>query len=275
MIEVPNELSPKIGVVYPAENYQIFEEWFAEQDIPKTEREYLPVFFTSFYVNNQYGQDAEANSRLHSFLQTLDKSKKYYTIIQYDDGSMIDWESLGIDMIEFNMSKNKGVEIPLLCMPHSFKGSDILGGGRIFQYSFIGSRTHPIRDKLLSVKHPFDTLVTDLSYDIDKFCDTLSMSTFGLCPRGYGLNSFRVVECMQYGAIPVYISDYFIEPFGIDFSEYGVKIKEEEIEILPEILQSYSAFSIESKRKRMKELYESRFTYEGVFNRIIKILQNE
>jgi len=36
------------------------------------------------------------------------------------------------------------------------------------------------------------------------------MSKFALCPRGYGKTSFRIQEALQYGAIPVYISDEYL-----------------------------------------------------------------
>jgi hypothetical protein len=79
MIEVPSEFTPSIGVVYPHENWMIFEEWVSKQLPIQSEREYLPIQWTAYFVNNGYGNDVLALHRLQQFIDQLPKNKKYWT----------------------------------------------------------------------------------------------------------------------------------------------------------------------------------------------------
>jgi hypothetical protein len=168
------------------------------------------------------------------------------------------------------MSKKEGVEIPLLCMPHdlNFKGEkDIYA-------SFIGTHTHPIREHIFNIKDP-NYYISDQQHKENEFCHIVAASLFGLCPRGYGLNSFRIAECMQYGTIPVYISDEFIGVFDADFEQYGVLIKSEDAHRIPEILYSIPLEIVYEKQKKISEYYQKYYTYQGALNQISKYLHNE
>jgi hypothetical protein len=102
MVQTPDWVRPHINVDYPSCNKLIFEEWFYENyDGDVSEREYLPIFFTSYQVNNSYGQDKVAMQRLQDYVDTLPNDKKYHTSCQYDDGVGVDWK--GKDVLEFNM----------------------------------------------------------------------------------------------------------------------------------------------------------------------------
>ena len=72
-----NKFRPHINPVYPPNNHLIFEEWFSmNYNGCNTDRRLLPVFFTSYWVNNDYGNDKEARRELNDFLGTLYKPKK-------------------------------------------------------------------------------------------------------------------------------------------------------------------------------------------------------
>jgi hypothetical protein len=267
MINVPSEFMLNINTVYPYGNLIIFEDWLSKQDMPNTEREYLPIQWTSYFVNNQYGNDKEALKKLQLYIDTLPKDKKYWTCVQYDDGILVDVS--GIDLLQFSMSKNVGIRIPLLSMPHEFKQSK----GKDILVSFVGSHTHPIREHIF--------LISDEEYYISKqphseneFCDIVSRSVFGLCPRGYGLSSFRIGECLQYGTIPVYISDEFIIPFDIDFNKFGLIIEEKDSHKIEKVLGSIPLMSIIEKQNNIKDIYEKYYTYDGAFKEIKKYLES-
>jgi hypothetical protein len=271
---VPPVFSPHIIPVYPPHNELIFEEWVSNVYVGcNSDRLYLPVFWTSYYVNNDYGKDAESLKRLHFFLSELDKTKKYFTICQYDDGTMIDWEIFGLDVLEFNMSKKKGGVLPLLCQPHPYK----FKGGKKWLANFIGSKTHEIRNSAEFIKNRNGYYISYENHDIETYCRILHESIFTLCYRGYGENSFRISEAIQFGSIPVYIStgNDFILPSWIDFGSFGVVILEKEAYRIHEILESIEPETIVEKQNALSEAYENFYSYEANLKHIIKYLEAE
>jgi hypothetical protein len=62
-------------------------------------------------------------------------------------------------------------------------------------------------------------------------------SKFVLCPRGFGASSIRLFEAMQMGRAPVVISDHWVEPDGPDWESIIVRVRERDIERLPELLR--------------------------------------
>lgn len=259
-----------ISVIYPPDNTQIFEEWFAEHysDV-YTDRELIPVFFTSYWVNNNYGNDKKAFNDLQSYIDSLDRGNKYICVCQYDDGVLIDFKDL--DVLQFNMSKNIGVSIPLLCKPHPY---NFTGGKKIFA-NFVGSRTHPIRNYADKLHDTSGYYISFTNHDIESYCRIMHESMFTLCFRGYGLNSFRIAEAIQYGSIPVYISDEFVLPYDVNFEYYGVLIHEKDAHRIDEILQSIEPYEVVKMQERLKEIYDTYYTYEGNLKKIINCIEAE
>lgn len=276
-----NKFQPHINPVYPPNNNLIFEEWFFEKwcEVLKgyvlhgnrlpTDRGLLPFFPTSYWVNNDYANDLVAKKEAQDYIDSLPNDVKYFVICQYDDGCLIDWNGKGV--LEFNMSKQNGVMLPLLCMPHPYK---FIGSKKWFA-NFVGSRTHPIRDELENLQGKEGYYISYDRIDIETYCRIMHESMFTLCPRGYGLNSFRCAEAIQYGSIPVMISDEFILPFNIDFEDFGVLIKSEDAGIVHEILSAIEPEEVIQKQDRLIEIYQRYYTYEGCFNQIIKSLEAE
>lgn len=270
MVNVPKQFRPHIRFPYPLDNDLIFEEWFYQHYQPTySERIYLPIFWTSYYVNNKYGKDRNSLDELQRFLNSLDKTVKYFTICQYDDGILNDIKHLDIKV--FGMSgKPIDYPLPLLCKPHKFEyhlTRDVLA-------NFVGAVTHPIRTKMLNtITGQAGFHVATKKQSLQDFCRILGRSVFTLCPRGYGQTSFRIVEAMQYGSIPVYISDDFLLPHNIPFYTYGVAIKEDELPYLVDRLRAISQEEIKHKQAAIKELYGKYFTYEGCREIILKEAQ--
>lgn len=261
---------PHINVDYPKNNNLIFEEWFFQNyNGCDTDRELVPVHFTSFLVNNNYGNDAAAMAALQGLINSLDRDKKYFCICQYDDGVCIDWE--GKDVLEFNMSKNVGVPIPLLCQPHPY----VFSGEKKYLLNFIGSRTHPIRDSAQQYQGKEGCYISYDQHPIEKYCEIMYQSMFTLCYRGYGANSFRLAEAIQYGSIPVYVSDEFIIPWRLDFSEFGLLVEAKDSNRIVEILEAIPSEEIIRKQDNLKTFYEHYYTYEANLKLIIKYLENE
>ena len=92
-----NKFTPHINVEYLKNNTLIFEEWFAQNYKGcKTDRELLPFFPTSYWVNNNYGNNEQAKQEAQDYICSLDKSKKYFSICQYDDGVLIHCDVLDV-----------------------------------------------------------------------------------------------------------------------------------------------------------------------------------
>jgi FkbM family methyltransferase len=253
-VVVPDQFRPKHPFAYPGDNDTEFERWFMEKFDGGSGRTYLPVMWTAYYCksdrsNNKAGMLAS----LQKFLDNLDRSKKYFTIVQYDDGILNDLKDLDIKV--FSMSgKPMDYPLPLICQEHApisqVSNRDIFA-------SFIGRNTHPVRAEILKIKQP-GWVITDKILKLPEFCRTLARSVFTLCPRGYGPTSFRIKEAMQYGSIPVYISDQFIQPHWVDFSIYGVKVSDCDLKHLPDILKG---IDIPNKQEQVARHY-TMFTYE-------------
>ncbi len=263
-------LIPHINVAYPPNNEIIFEEWFRE--IYKgctTDRELVPALFTGYWVNNDYGNNLAARQGMQEFIDGLDRDKKWFTIIQYDDGALVDFKDL--DVLQFNMSKQEGIMMPLICQPHPYK---FIGPKKWFA-NFVGGKTHPIRETALSLKEKDGYFISFDHMNIEQYCRVLHESMFTLCYRGYGLNSFRIQEALQYGSIPVYISDKFIHPYSMNFDYFGVIIEAKDADKVDEILQSIPPEEVIKMQDRLQSVYESYYTYEANLNLIIESLENE
>lgn len=214
---VPIEFRPKHPHPYPDHNKYEFERWFGDNlhDADITgERLYLPIYWTAYHVLHGYGTNQVFINKLQLFVNSLDRTKKYFTICQYDDGPIIDFKDL--DIIVCGMSGGRiDYPIPLLCEPPPYK-FDV---ERDLLVSFVGAITHPIRKKLVTT-WPLDnkdSLVTSVRHKPIDYYKLMARSKFTLCPRGYGKSSFRIMEAIHYGSIPVYISDEFITPYNYIF----------------------------------------------------------
>ena len=79
-------------------------------------------------------------------------------------------------------------------------------------------------------------------------------------------------EAFQLGAIPVYISDVHYLPWTdeLDWSQFAVLIKPEQIPDLKRILLSYSPEQIAQMQTTAQQVYHKYFTLEGVCGQIHK-----
>jgi hypothetical protein len=282
-VKTPNNLFIRTNHTYPPNNYQIFEEFFYDYYINNniiTEREYIPILWTNLYISRNYGNSNMED--VQSYLDSLDRNKKYFTVLQYDDGILQNLDDLDILVFcsggggqKIVPEKNIGYPIPLICQPRpnidKNKNRDIF-------CSFIGSNTHPLRNNMtekLKNTIGFEIVLSKLSYE--NFIDKMERSVFSLCPRGYGATSFRICESLQQGSIPVYIYDKDWSPWidEFDFNEIGVKIHESQIDDIPEILNSITDSEIEKLKLNGEKIYNEYFDYENCAKKIINKINNK
>jgi len=105
----------------------------------------------------------------------------------------------------------------------------------------------------------------DCAMDEERFHDysfvELLNTTFGLAPRGYGPTSYRLLELLALGVIPVILQDKTVLPFSewLDWSEFSVLVPERSIGAIPFILQSISREKVVKMQRRGREVYLRHF----------------
>ena len=100
------------------------------------------------------------------------------------------------------------------------------------------------------------------SYDQYDFVDLMKESTFCLTPRGRRLGSFRFLEAISYGCIPVILSDGWVWPFGelIDWSNVALQYEEDSILLVPDMLRDIRQDNIKEMRRNCDLLYRKYFS---------------
>ena len=235
----------------------------------KPDREYIDVTWTACYNNGE-------TVGLQEELDKLDKEKKYFTVSQHDDAVK---ENLPPDTLCFNAGGNAGgIPIPLVCSKIPEQDIKKFKSEKTKLCSFVGSVTHPIRSAMYNefrektnceifVKQ-WEASVKENQYDA--YLSSAIRSKFLLCPRGYGLNSFRLYEAFQLGCVPVVISDELFLPWRdtLDWSEFSVVVNN--CENLHFKLENISDSKYNSMLEVGQELFEKYFTLQGVCEQILR-----
>ena len=91
------------------------------------------------------------------------------------------------------------------------------------------------------------------------YADLLWNSTFGFCPGGSGVNSFRFGEVLSTGGIPVVVAPDFVPPFApeLDWSACLVRVSEDRIVDLPALLRRKSPEEIRERQQACWHLFQN------------------
>jgi hypothetical protein len=150
--------------------------------------------------------------------------------------------------------------------------------------SFVGRDCHPVRRAIyrLGGRRP-DVLIEDSSdfslwhssmgeVESDarqrRFADILRNSKFALCPRGTGTGSIRLFEAMSMAVAPVIVSDGWIAPEGPDWDEFSIRIAENDVEHLIEVVQKQESRYLEMGRAAQRA-YRRHFAADTYFNHVV------
>ncbi|WP_407429033.1 exostosin family protein [Arcticibacter sp.] len=142
-----------------------------------------------------------------------------------------------------------------------------------YLFSFMGSLSSGIRKKIMKLTHPRGYLDDSKgesfgSHPISskmQYANLLSDSKFVLCPRGFGPSSIRLFETMQAGRVPVIISDEWVSPPGLPWSDFSVFIPESSVDEIPRILEEEEV-SWEAKAKLARRIWEENFAPDTLFH---------
>jgi len=257
---------------------------------PYHKNEYLEEFFYKYLINNQilttkvfipvYWTECYLQKKLNGLQKILDELNDdllYFTVSQHDDAIL---EKLPKKTQKFCAGGNSGgIPIPLVCskIPDDDKKCYRVSS-RDLLCSFHGSITHRIRQRMvdhLKNKPNISINTKKWSQYIDKqnyfqYIYYAMRSKFLLCPRGYGLNSFRLYESFQLGCVPVIVTDKLFLPWcdELNWTEFAIIISD-----TSKIYDTLVNISNEQYRKMLyigQTLYEDYFTLEGTCKQIIK-----
>lgn len=250
-----------------------------------TDLVYVPIQWTAYHRAHHYGQYiADVQYFIEALVQN-NPSLKFFTIVQYADGILAKFPNCKIFAAGGHWKpghaaprwadvevKHDVVPIPLLCDPHPIKP---LANSTI-DVSFAGSLTHPIRQTMIKELGDIPGYQISTSLDsIQAFRDLTYKSKFVLCPRGYGVTSFRLYEIIQMQRIPVYISDDMFLPFAeeIDWNRLALCIGPEDIAKIPKIVKdSISSGDYLRRIEYGKSIFNKYFTFEGCIRNIERII---
>jgi len=281
--EVPQEFLPKMPVEYPphqGHNPMIEERAYSffsiKQDL-ESEYIYIPIQWTSFHINNNYGQNLQPLIDYCNDLTSKNPNQKYFTIVQYDGGTLVPIDNCLIfgssGSFSSPVGKNSHYEpIPLLCDPHS----GLPKGTREFKVGYAGRDTHPLRTKMYEYLRSFDGYKFAINLDHNRtevFKEILYNSVFALSPRGFGPASFRMYEAIQMYCIPIYISDEFWLPFTnhIEWDKMSLLIGPDEIETIPQKVDALlESGEYQNFIDYGQEVYQKYLTWDGCLNTIAK-----
>lgn len=272
-MHIPSQFQPEFGSPYPPGNFVPFEKWFnihTPHHTPVCQRVYLPIYWTAYYINASHGKNPQMLAQLQHFVNNLPQHQKYYTIVQYDDGILTDLSHL--DIIIFGMGGgHRNHTLPLLFQ--SFNWTIPFATQKYFA-SFLGQITHPLRKQLVEMhgRHP-DFYMRTAHTQPRHYAEILANSQYTLCPRGYGITSFRLIEALQYGSVPVYISDEFAYPYDHALSDYCIQITPAELPRLPEILRSINNHQYEQLRHNGQTVYQKYFNYPAAAEFVYETLK--
>ncbi len=221
ILPVPEKLQPSSQPFqYPNHNAdygieQDFKNYLEKrQDIltdnpAEADWHFLPVFWTRYKRNLRLGQGSLAELKTEVEKIILN-DKKTFTICQHKDAPFI---SLGkTTLFLASRISDKGIDAPLISSPHEIPSKL---PEKKHLASFIGRlRTHPYRKEMFrQFKHREDILIQRGNKGEDIFVRTILESYLSLCPRGVGGSSFRLLESLQLGVVPVLLGDLDTRPF--------------------------------------------------------------
>jgi len=148
-------------------------------------------------------------------------------------------------------------------------------GLRRIRISFQGVESHPIRTRLAGFHNGDSVRINlvpksrhnDLQLDAvrsvadQEYLQLLEQSMFALVPRGDALFSYRLLEVMSFGCIPIILSDGWILPFDriIRWDSFAYTIHADALDASMKFLMSVSDEEMLLRQARVLSVYRDHF----------------
>lgn len=161
--------------------------------------------------------------------------------------------------------------------------------------TFQGTSSHPLRLSLAQALHNGHDMIVRVVCPVNEHGDDvpgcsdrsdpsypsyeelLSNTYFSLVVVGDSGFSFRLMEVMAAGSIPVVLSDDWRLPFDevIDWDDVAIRVKEEEATVmLPSILRGMKEVEVCAMRVRVRDVYDKYFaTFERQLDGLLEVLR--
>ena len=277
---------------YPLHDTSPNIERFAHSRLPvldiKTDRAYIPMYWYDYHQQHGNGKYSGWVNKAVEQLVSRHPDKRFFTISQDDDGIFVDIPrcitfSASGDGGNSKYKQPKAVPIPIVCRiedrhpkPETPK----------YLASFVGSifGRCKLREELYDIVHkdqecyigePLGGETPEES--LQRFTKLMLDSKFSLCPRGYGITSYRISESIRHGVVPVYISDKFWQPYNdeINWDEFCVMCRyPDDMNGIIDKLRSISDAQYNSMRNKCAEIAHM-FTMDGICQYIKRYLERE
>jgi hypothetical protein len=129
-----------------------------------------------------------------------------------------------------------------------FEEATARSSGTDFLFSFRGFRSSQVRAQIFSAPFERDQCSITETHDwwsfdpagqarLDYLAEIRS-TLFPLAPRGLGTTTLRLYEIMRLGRAPVILSDEWVPPDDIPWSEFSIRVSETRVRELPAILSA-------------------------------------
>lgn len=304
ILKIPTQFQPKYHSTYPKYSFGLnMEEIFYQlilKNLKKFEninRIYIPIYWTSYYVMNNYGRNI---SKLNDFLDTLDNTKKYWTVLQNASGLYYTNKN-NLDIIVFSSgggginkslsSSTKNVILPKYGKREIFIGNTSKYFLPLLAYplltsstnikknilcSFMGRKdTHNIRCKIYNELKNQKEFIFKKSSSVNEYKNLIEHSIFTLSPRGYGYTSYRLYEALNLCSIPIYVyKDKKVLAYEdeLNYNDFCIVIDAKDIKNISNIIKNISKEKIKKMQNKIIELNKSHFNFNGMLNYIIRKL---
>lgn len=285
IVELGKMFRPGTSHVYPPfKNGRYMEEYayetlVAKQDEIKTDLVYLPIFWTNLQNHPGFAQSrAKYDIVLNQVLQTFPKNTRFFTIVQHDDGPQL---QLPKNTIIFGACTGT-IPLPLIYEDKTNRLSQLERKEPELFASFVGSLTHPVRQRMASAveSKPYIVCRMQKAWNVkvpteqaDEFLDLTLRSKFCLAPRGYGRSSFRFFEAILMDTIPVYFWDdveWLPYKEHLDYTLFSVSISD--ISKTYDILSGISEERYQTMKTELQKV-KHWFTLEGMMEYVIEKIQ--
>lgn len=162
-------------------------------------------------------------------------------------------------------------------------------GAKRILASFRGVNSHPCRERLATIgdgrsivvelverSNHFGKIDAESKIFDPAYVALLDQSVFAFVPRGDAEFSYRLLEVLSFGCIPVVLSDRLILPFdrSLDWDQLAVRVPESQIAEIPAILGHFSAGRIAAMQAAVRSAYARYFaTIDAIVDTLLGELE--